>query len=275
MTQEVAQRIAINGTELDVRDRGSGEPVVFVHGGMGDECAAVVKEPALTSNYRVVDYHRRGWGNSSNPEPPVGMEQQAKDCLAIMRHLGIERAHMAGLSYGGAIVLEFARNNPKAVHSLAIMEPALPSVLFAEGGMGDVFAQVAGMYESGDKTGAIEMFAKEVGGADFREALARTMPPGFAERWLGAGDTMFLGEVPLAEWSFTSEDAARIKQPVFNMMGANTNSYFRKVYEAIQAWFPQAESVVLPDANHCMLQMNPAGAADRLAGFFSRYPMSS
>jgi pimeloyl-ACP methyl ester carboxylesterase len=273
MTQEVAQRIKINGADLDVRDRGSGEPVVFVHGGMGDECAAVVKEPALISKYRVIDYHRRGWGNSSNPEPPVSMKQQAADCRAIMRRLGVERAHLAGLSYGGAVVLQLTRDNPEVVHSLALMEPALPSVLFAPGGIGEVFEKVVGMYESGDKDGAIETFAIEVGGADFRETFAKTLPPGFAERWLAAADTMLQGEVPLAEWSFTGEDAARIRQPVFNMMGANTRPYFREVYETVREWFPQAQSVVLPNANHGMLQTNPPGAAEHLASFFSRHPL--
>ena len=53
-------RIEINGAELEIRERGSGQPVVFIHGSMGDECAAVVKERVLADHYRVIDYHRRG-----------------------------------------------------------------------------------------------------------------------------------------------------------------------------------------------------------------------
>jgi len=60
MASETTQRAEINGAQLEIRERGSGEPVVFVHGGMGDECAAVVKEPALAGHYRVIDYHQRG-----------------------------------------------------------------------------------------------------------------------------------------------------------------------------------------------------------------------
>jgi len=268
------QRTRINGAELDVRDRGSGEPVVFVHGGMGDECAAVVIEPALTSKYRVIDYHRRGWGNSSSPEIPVSIKQQAADCRAIMGHLGVERAHCAGLSYGGDIILQVALDAPGVVHSLALMEPALPSVIFNAGGIGAVFEKCGSMYESGDKLGAVETFAKEVGGDDFRARFDKTLPPGHFERWVAAADTMFEGEKgSLDEWSFTSEDAARISQPVFNMMGASTRPYFREVYEAVRTWLPQAENFVLPDANHCMLQTNPKGAAEQLADFFSRHPL--
>src|SRR3989304_10571804 len=114
MTQEAMQRTEINGALLEIRERGSGEPVVFVHGGMGDECAAVVKEPALADHYRVIDYHRRGWGNSERPEGPVSIEQQAADCRAVMHHLGVDRAHLAGQSYGGVILLQLVPDAPEA-----------------------------------------------------------------------------------------------------------------------------------------------------------------
>jgi len=131
------------------------------------------------------------------------------------------------------------------------------------------------LYESGDKAGAIEAFAREVGGPDFnaaRAAMDKTLPPGYFERWVAAADTLFR-EFAAPAWTFTREDAARITQPVLNMVGVGTRTYFREVYETIRTWLPQAENVELPDANHCMLQMNPKGAADRLAGFFSRHRM--
>ena len=61
------QPIEINGVKMEIRDRGSGEPIVFVHGSMGDELAAVLTEPALADHYRLVDYHRRGYGGSECP----------------------------------------------------------------------------------------------------------------------------------------------------------------------------------------------------------------
>jgi len=272
MTQEAVERIEINGADLDTRDRGSGEPVVFVHGGNGDECAAVVKEPALAGHYRLIDYHRRGWGNSSRAEGLVTIAQQAADCRAVIEHLGVQRAHFVGQSYGGAVVLQLALDAPEAVRSLALLEPALPSVLFNSPEFGVVFEKAGSMYESGDKAGAIEAFAREVGGDDFRAAFDRTLPPGHFERWVAAADTLFQSD-DLQAWTFTSEDASRITQPVLNMMGVNTRSYFREIYDTARTWLPQAENVELPNATHCMLQTNPKGAAESLAGFFSRHPL--
>jgi 3-oxoadipate enol-lactonase len=275
MIRETVLRAEINGAQLEIRERGSGEPVVFVHGGMGDECAAVVKEPALTDRYRVIDYHQRGWGNSTWPEGPYSNDLAVSDCLAVMRHLGVERAHMAGQSGGGRILLQLAVDAPEAVHSLAVLEPALPSVL-EDPAFVATAEKMGGLYAAGDKAGAIEAFAREVGGPDFdaaRAAMDKTLPAGYFERWVADADTLFRmlgGET----WTYTAEDAARIKCPVLNIRGADTRPYFRDIYETVQTWLPQAENFVLPGANHCMLQMNPKGAAERLADFFLRHPIS-
>jgi len=61
------QPVEINGVKLEIRDRGSGEPIVFVHGAMGDELAAVLEQPALAQRFRLIDYHRRGLTGCSTP----------------------------------------------------------------------------------------------------------------------------------------------------------------------------------------------------------------
>ena len=267
-------RIKVNGAEVEIRERGSGQPVVFIHGSMGDECAAVVKERVLADHYRVIDYHRRGWGNSSRAEDVVSISQQAVDCRAVIEHIGVQRAHFVGQSYGGIILLQLALDAPETVQSLALQEPPLPSVLYNSPAFGALAERAGAMYGSGDKAGAIEAFATEMGGDDFRAAFDQTLPPGYFERWVEAADTLFQSEIPsLQGWVFTRDDAARITQPVLNMVGANTRAYFREVHDTIGAWLPRAENLELPDATHAALQTNPRGAAERLAAFFSSHSM--
>ena len=130
------------------------------------------------------------------------------------------------------------------------------------------------MYGSGDKAGAIEDFATEMGGDDFRAVFDQTLPRGYFERWVAAADTLFQSEIPsLQGWVFTRDDAARITQPVLNMVGANTRAYFREVHDTIGTWLPHAENLELPDATHAALQTNPKGSAERLAAFFSNHRM--
>ena len=110
------------------------------------------------------------------------------------------------------------------------------------------------MYGSGDKAGAIEAFATEMGGDEFRAVFDRTMPPGYFERWVATADTLFQSEIPS-----------------LNMVGANTRAYFREIHDTIRTWLPHAENVELPDATHAAFQTNPIGSAERIAAFISRH----
>ena len=51
----------VNGAQIEFRDEGSGQAVVFVHGAIGEECTAVLADPVWTTGYRVIHYHRRGY----------------------------------------------------------------------------------------------------------------------------------------------------------------------------------------------------------------------
>lgn len=273
MIWDEMQRTEINDVELATYDSGSGEPVVFIHGSMGDECAAVLQEPTLVEAFRLIHYHRRGWGNSERLEAPITIEQQAADCRAVMQRLGVERAHVAGQSYGGVISLQLALEAPNAVQTLAVLEPALPSVLGNAPSFNETMSEAASLYESGNQVGAVETFGQEVGGADYRAAFDQTLPEGSIDRWVADADALFGEAQALQSWAFTREEAARITQPVLNMTGAQTTPYLRTAYERVQEWLPHAENVVLPGASHAILQTNPEGAAEHLADFFSRHPL--
>ncbi len=274
MNLPTMQLTNINGINLEISDRGSGDPVVFIHGASGDECFAVLEEPALADSYRLIHYHRRGWGQSECLEMPVSNELQSADCQALLRHLGIGRAHFVGQSGGGIVALQVALDAPEMVHSIALLEPALPSVLFNAAEFGAVAEKAVAAYESGNKADAIDTFGQEVAGVDYRKVFDRTLPPGNFERWVADADTLFQADFPAyPAWTFGGDEAARISQPTLNMMGANTNSYFREIYETVCSWVPHAENFVLPNATHAMLQTNPKAAAERLASFFSNNPL--
>ena len=85
----------VNGVTLEYDVQGDGEPVVLVHGGLlADENAPLMREPALTDGYRVINYHRRGFAGSSRPPGRATIGDQAADLRALLDHLGVERAHV-------------------------------------------------------------------------------------------------------------------------------------------------------------------------------------
>jgi pimeloyl-ACP methyl ester carboxylesterase len=268
------ERMDINGIELEVESRGSGEPVLLIHGSIiANAYAPLLGEPALTGQYRVVTYNRRGFAGSSGAVAPLSIAQQAADARAVLQQLGIDRAHVAGHSYGGAIALQLALDVPDVVHSLALLEPALlmvPSApQFFEG-----MAPIQQAYEAGDKTAAIDGFLQAACGTNYRAAFDRTLPAGWFEQAVADADTFFQVELPaLQEWTFSQELAGRISQSVLSVLGTESAPIFVEVHALVQQWLPQAEVFVLPGATHGLQLMNPQGMAEGLAGFYARHPL--
>jgi pimeloyl-ACP methyl ester carboxylesterase len=237
----------------------------------------LLAEPALTDHHRVLSYHRVGCVGSSHIAGLVSFAQQAAHCRSLMYHLGIERAHVVGHSSSGNIALQLALDAPDAVHSLALLEPALMSVPSAP--TSRVFVGTAiQLYRAGDKAGAVDTFLQGTCGPGYRAVLDQALPGAFAQHVADA-DTFFGQELPaLQQWSFTQEDARRITQPVLAVTGAKSrvlDRIWEERQELLLAWLPNVEPFVLPDATHLLQVQNPRGMAEGLAAFFARHPLSA
>jgi pimeloyl-ACP methyl ester carboxylesterase len=263
--------------ELEYEIRGVGEPVVLIHPGhFADWFTPLLAESTLTDSYRLVHYHRAGCVGSSPVAGPISIAQAALHCRSLMAYLGIERAHIVGHSSGGNVALQLALDAPDAVHSLAILEPALmsvPSVETSRRFVGSAFQ----LYRAGDKAGAIDTFLQGVCGPDYRAILDQTLPGAFEQHVVDA-DIFFSQEMPaLQQWSFTKEDARRITQPVLAVIGEKSLPFdpiWRERQELLLTWLPNAEPFVLPEAGHLLQIQNPRGMAEGLAAFFIRRPLS-
>lgn len=88
--------------------------------------------------------------------------------------------------------------------------------------------------------------------------------------------TTFKLDLPgLREWNFDEEKVVRLTQPVFNILGGQSEALWaRFVYRLIQGWLPQAEGIVFPDSAHFLTLQNPGGMAKTLAEFFQLHPFT-
>jgi pimeloyl-ACP methyl ester carboxylesterase len=277
--QEVRMgRASLDGIELDYEVRGVGEPVVLVHAGVfADWFKPLLSEPALTGRYRVVSYHRVGYASSSRLAGPVSLVQQAAHLRALMRHLGIERAHLVGHSSGGNIILQQALDAPETVASLAVLEPAL-MVVKSGAQRAPAMAAVVERVRAGDKPGAVDAFMRAVAGPSYRMALDNVLPGAF-DRGVADADTFFGQEWPaIQQWQFRREDASRITQPVLAVIGEKNKELspvWNERRDMLLAWLPNAEPFVLPGATHMLHVENPRGMAEGLAAFFARHPRTA
>lgn len=97
------------------------ETVLLLHGmgSCGDDWG--LQLPALAPRYRVLAPDARGHGQSPRPPGPYTIADMAGDVVALMDDLGIESAHVVGLSMGGCMALQMAIAHPSRVRSLALV----------------------------------------------------------------------------------------------------------------------------------------------------------
>lgn len=272
------KRAQVAGRELEYEVRGAGEPVVLVHGALiADAFAPLLGEPVLTERHQLILYHRRGYAGSTHPDKPLSIVQQAEDCRALMQHLGVQRAQVVGHSYGGAIALQLALDAPEAVHSLALLEPALLLMVPSGQQFMEAMGPVLQMAEAGNKAGAVDAFFQAVVGPEYRSVLDRAVPGAFTQAVADA-DTFFGMELgALQQWSFTQADARRITQPVLAVLGGDSHTLWPgwvEIHQLVQTWLPQAQAFVLKGATHGLQMMDPKGMAEALIGFFARRPLA-
>jgi len=270
------QRIDLNGVDFDFDVQGSGEPLLLIHGSiLADAFVPLLTEPRIANHYRVISYHRRGFAGSSRASVPFTIAQQAADGRALLQHIGIPRAHVAGHSYGAAIAIQWALDAPAAIQSLALLEPPLmasiPSGPMFWEGVASVRQQ---LYDPGDKVRAIDAFLTAVVGANYRQIIEQFLPPGALELAVTDLDTFFQVELPaLQQWRVTAEEVRRIHQPVLSVVGAETAPMFHESHALLKQWIQQAEELVVPQATHALQYMNPGAVAEGLAHFLARHTL--
>ncbi len=256
------QTLNIEGARLECEVKGAGDPLLLIHGSILPTMSSLLDEPALVGSFRVISYHRRGFVGSDRAVPPFSIAQQADDARAVLRQLGISRAHVAGHSYGGVTALQLTKDAPDSVASLALLEPALVGPPFWE-----EVAPARAMYDRGDRAAAMGGFLTIAMGPNYREIIDKTLP-GVFEQALADVDTLFQVELgALERWSFTAEDARRIRQPVVSVVGEESPPMFREIHAQVRQWIPHADELRIPRANHGFPFMNPRALADGLARF--------
>jgi pimeloyl-ACP methyl ester carboxylesterase len=112
----VGQTATINGAALyyEVIGPADGQPVLLLHGGMGNAEWWVNLSPVLVAaGYRVVAMDSRGHGRSAWGDVPITYEQMTADTLGLLDELGIEKTDVVGWSDGAIIGLELAINHPE------------------------------------------------------------------------------------------------------------------------------------------------------------------
>ena len=269
-------RAKVNGVELEYEVRGAGEPVLLIDMLIADCFVPLLPEPALARDYQLIRYHKRGWVGSTHTPPPVSIGEHAADAAALLEHLGVRRAHIAGHSAGASIGAQLALDHPEKVHTLTLLEPTLVSLP-----LGDAFLKAAGpvfeAYGGGDHSGAFAMFVAAASGLDWEacRALLEDRIPGVVAQSIKDADTFFGVELPaVAQWTFGPEQAAAIHRPVLSVIGAETQPLWVEIAGFLRSSLPQVEELTVEGVGHLLQIQRPEPVARGMAQFLTRHSIA-
>lgn len=100
---------------------GEGVPLILIRGLGSNADHWYAQVPAFSKNYKVITFDNRGIARSSDPGGDFSVPMMAKDTLALMDTLGLQRAHVLGLSMGGMIAQELVINHPDRIIGLILV----------------------------------------------------------------------------------------------------------------------------------------------------------
>jgi len=270
------QQLQTAGAVIEYVTEGSGPPVLLTHGALVPDALIVplASQPALTSSYQLIGYRRRGYATGGGEVTDgTTIADYAADAAALLDHLGVQKAHVAGHSSGALISLQLAYDRPDLVGSLALLEPPLasPGALRAE--QEEVLGPALQRYAAGDGEGATDVFFGAVLGQDWRTVVAAAVPGG-VDQAIASADAFFGRELPaIGRWNFGLAEAAAIDVPVLSVLGTASAPFFSESRPILHEWLGNVEDFDIVGANHQMQVMDPAGVAAALADFFGKHPL--
>lgn len=257
-------RILANGVNLYYELHGpeNADVIVLSNGIFMSTASWAYQAAALKEHFRVLLYDCRGMWQSDHPEGPYSMEQHAEDLACLLDALGIRKAHIAGISYGGEISMVFAARYPERALSLIVSSAV---------------SQIDPLLEA---VGVSWMDALQSGDPGF--VFDVTLPFNFSEAWLAANqaslpatrkryDALDLKAAARLMSAFQQIDfTAMLKSitaPTLVLVGELDMLKPRKYAEIIAATIPGAELVVIPHAGHAVCLEQPGAFNSAVMGF--------
>ena len=273
------KKTTVNGAEISYVEQGKGETVVFLHGVGSDLRAWHDLQPYFAgSHYRFVAYSRRH--HAPNAWPDDGsthrLAQHADDLAALIRVLGVDKAHIVAASLGGHVAIDVILRHPELVASAVINDSLITGSARpeAQSTMQTFFRLFAPFQQAISAGNAAEAAVKLVdwlyqtpGAWDSLSAPrktyyrdnARTLAPALRN---DAG-------TPRP----TCEAIGRIHVPMLVLDGTETPAAFQITNDALVDCLPNgAERARIPRAGHFWYVDNPRGGADAILRFLAKHP---
>ncbi len=236
----------INGIKMYYAVYGKGQPVIMLHGGLGNADYWGNQVPALAKHFQVIVTDSRGHGRSTRTAEAFSYDLMASDVIALMKYLKIRKADIVGWSDGGIIGLDIAIHHPEYINKL-----------YAFGAN----YNIKGLRPTLDKDITFNKFIENAG-KDYRK-LSKT--PDQYNAFVNAISKMWNTQP-----DFSKKQMKSITIPVLIADGQYDEAIKRSHTEKMAELIPNAQLLILPGVSHFALWQNPREFNCTLINFLSR-----
>jgi pimeloyl-ACP methyl ester carboxylesterase len=234
----------VNGLNMYYEIHGTGRPLVLLHGNLSAIDTSFGKLlPALAKTRQVIAIEQQAHGRTADIDRPLSVAQMAEDTVALLEHLGIEKADFFGYSMGSALALAIAILHPEVVGKLVLAA---------------ISYKVDGMYP-GLLEGIEQLQPEHLAGTPWQEEYARIAPR--PEDWPTLVEKVKQLDGSLKDWS--SEDIQAIKAPTLIIIGdsdivrpEHAVEMFRLLGGGVMGdsvGMPNSQLAILPGTTHVTL----------------------
>jgi 2-hydroxy-6-oxonona-2,4-dienedioate hydrolase len=230
---------------LPYQRAGVGAPLVLVHGYLGGSSQWGEQVPLLSQHFEVITLDLAGYGMANHLTAPTDLAEHARNVLATLDHMGIERFHLLGHSMGGMVAQEIASQAPHRVHKL---------VLYATGPLGCIPGRFETMARSRERLreDGVQRTAKRICATwllDYEASPAYEALSALATQ--SSEQAASAGLSAMESWD-GRERLGRIGQPTLVIWGERDRSYAWSQIEMLWRSIPRASLAVLPSCAHAL-----------------------
>lgn len=263
-------RIEINQAQLFYQLHGHQDrPVLVLNNGiiMNAATSWVFQLESLAAHYRVLTYDCRGQGQSDHPPGPYTMEGHAADLAELLNALDIDRAHIAGISYGGEVAQAFALHYPERTRALILADTASE--------VGPELRLIIRSWIDALRGGDPEAFYHATVPWNFSPAFIRANPDLLEKARQRYAELDFPAVIRLCECFLQVHFTPRlpeIKTPTCLLVGERDRLKGLDYAKIIQARVPHSELHLVPEAGHASCWENPEVFNAVILGFLAKQP---
>lgn len=244
---------------------GAGDPVVLLHAGGMDARMWDGQVAAFAASHTVIRCDLRGSGKSAPPRMPFSASE---DVVAVLRHLGIERASIVGASLGGRTAIDLAIEHPELVERLVLVSAGLSGFEFSPDYQ-QAIVDVLGPLATGNEHGFVAAFLDSSLGprAEAAQPLVARMLIDNQSLFTGGAAFLRTLEPPALE------RLAAIIAPTLVVSGEFDHPDIRAIATLLAGAIENAHEVVIAGAGH-MANLDAPSRFNEAVLAFLAYPSS-